>query len=682
VRHRVLVVVPLILVPVLAARAQTRAAPTLDPAATAAGPRPVPGPVYESAAFTRAVARGTRTRSGAPGPRYWVQHPRYAIQASLDPERSRLDGAETVVYRNFSPDTLSRLALYLRQNVFAPGSPRRDPAPLTGGVTLGRLSVNGQAVEPVAPRNPAVPITAPRRPGPEPGRYVVNGTVMWINLTAPLLPGDSVTLQMAWSYTPPPAPADGREGHDGHVFFMGYWYPQLAVYDDVDGWVTEPYLLEAEFYMDPADYDVQLTVPRGWVVGATGTLQNAAALLSPAARDSLAAARRSGRVVRVLTPGGAGPAALFPKGPARVTWHYRAMNVRDFAWGTSDQYAWDATRALVGADSADTVDISSFFRLTEPAAAWAVGGARFTRDAIHQLSADLWRYPWPQMTSMEGVLESGGMEYPMMTLMQPWADTLSLAGDLMHETGHMWFPMQVGSNETRYPWMDEGFTQYDVAQAMRALYGEPRQGGRPNDSETGQRALYLRAARAGDDHGLMVGGNDFPPALYFIMYYDKTAQVLAALRGVLGPEVFHHAFVEYGRRWVGRHPQPWDFFNTIADVSGRDLSWFWTTWIYEGWPLDQAIDSVRPEGDSLVIVIGDRGLAPMPVRLAVTRADASVQYLELPVAVWLSGARRTVARVAAEPRVVRIEIDPAQEFPDVDRTNQVWMPGSDGAPRE
>src|SRR5438552_176416 len=370
--------------------------------------------------------------------------------------------------------------------------------------------------------------------------------------------------------------------------------------------------------MEPADYDVRLTVPRGGAVGATGTLQNAAAILSPIARDSLAAARRSGRVVRVLTPG---PSAgrVFTTGGGPATWHFTASDVRDFAWGASDQYAWDATRALIsgrgaGGAAPDTVNINSLFRLTTGAAAWQTGGARYTRDAIQQMSAYLWSYPYPQMTSMEGVLSSGGMEYPMVTLMQPWADTLSLAGDLMHETGHMWFPMQVGSNETRYPWMDEGFTQFDVAQGMRVLYGEPRPGGRPNDSEAGQRTSYLRAARAGEDTPLMLpgSGDDYPESRYFVMYYNKTAQALAALRGVLGTEAFHRAFVTYGRRWVGGHPQPEDFFNAMAAAAGgQNLSWFWTTWFYEGWPLHQVLDSVTTTVDSVKILIGDEGLATM-----------------------------------------------------------------------
>ncbi|MCG6955827.1 MAG: hypothetical protein LJF04_07540, partial [Gemmatimonadetes bacterium] len=224
-----------------------------------------------------------------------------------------------------------------------------------------------------------------------------------------------------------------------------------------------------------------------------------------------------------------------------------------------------------------------------------------------------------------------------------------------------------------------GFTQFDVAQAMRVLYGEPRSGGRANDSEPGQRRLYLEAARRGDDMGLMRPGDEFPQSLYFVMYYDKTAQALAALRGLLGEETFHRAFREYGRRWIGRHPYPEDFFNAIDDVAGRDLSWFWNTWFYEPWSLDQAIAGVEPRGDTVAITVEDRGMAPMPVLLTVTRADGSVQQINIPVDIWLTGVRRYVARVAASPAVTRVEIDPEALFPDVDRSNQVWTRGEGGS---
>lgn len=649
----------------MAASAQRRqpAAPVTE---ARANRRSIPGAVTVPPSFTRAIANGTRTRTGEPGPRNWVQHARYWIDASIDPATNTLTGSERVRYINNSPDTLARLAIYLRQNVFRPESPRRDVAPLTNGMKLGRVVANGSALAELSADDNSSS-SARGRPG-----YSVDGTVMWLTLPSPMLPHDSASLELTWSFVPSLTPSDGRQGRDDHLYLVGYWYPQIAVYDDVNGWMADPYLLEAEFYMDPADYDVRLTMPRGWLIGATGSLRNGADILSMGARNKLAQARATGRVINITRPGDREPVFATPS--PTVTWHFTAPNVRDFAWGTSDRYAWDATRALVRneAGATDTVDIQSFYRLDARASAWAAGGARYTRDAVQQLSAYLWEYPWPTMTSMEGVLTSGGMEYPRLTFMQPWADTLSLAGDLMHETGHMWFPMQVGSSETRFPWMDEGFTQFDAAQGMRALYGEPRKGGRIADQEPGQRTLYLRRAAAGEDQILMTPGDLFPSDLYNVMYYDKTAQVLASLRGMLGEPTFHRAFREYGRRWTGRHPYPYDFFDTIEDVTKQDLSWFWTSWFFEPWSLDQAIASVKREGFNIAITIEDRGLAPMPVELAITRADGKTDRMRIPATVWLEGARTYVVRIARAPEVMRVEIDPDGLFPDMDRSNQLW----------
>jgi hypothetical protein len=651
--------------------AQTRPSPVVTAQGVAGSRRPIPGGVYESAEFTRAVERGTRTRTGAPGPRYWTQHPRYSIDASIDTATNTVSGSERIVYVNHSPDTLPRLAIHLRQNVFRPESQRRDNAPITTGMTLTRVVTNGSSLT-----EQTAPAGRGGRRGPGDGSYMVDGTVMWMTLGTPLAPHDSAALELSWSYVPPLTPADGREGRDDHLYLMGYWYPQIAVYDDVSGWVPDQYLLEAEFYMEHADYDVRVTVPHGWTVGATGTLLNPDAVLSAAARAKLADARRSGAVRTISTPADNG--AAFAPAAGTVTWHFTAPNVRDFAWGTSDRYAWDATRALLhnATGAPDTVDINSFYRLTPSAAAWKTGGARFTRDAVEQLSAYLWKYPWPSMTSMEGVLTSGGMEYPRLTMMQPWADTLSLAGDLMHETGHMWFPMQVGSNENHYPWMDEGFTQFNASQAMRVLYGEPRPGGRPADTEQGQRAIYRQRVAAGQDMPLMMTGDLFPADLYNNIYYDKTAQVMAALRGVLGEPVFHRALRDYGEAWTGRHPYPYDFFNFISHSAEQDLGWFWSTWFYEAWPLDQAIRGVTTDAKGVAITIEDRGLAPMPVPLTITRADGTVQQLVVPVTVWFAGARSYVAHAAKGSPVTKVEIDREGLFPYANTTDHVWLSGT------
>ncbi|PQJ33929.1 hypothetical protein BSZ35_04290 [Salinibacter sp. 10B] len=651
-----------------------------QPAPSVSGTAPSPHAIYEDSAFTRAVQRGTRTRSGRPGPHYWQQYAHYTIEATLRPDANRLTGHAQITYLNRSPDTLRRIAVHLRQNLFRPEVAPEASVPSTEGMSLHHVAADGHPLS--------------RSESSADSTYRVDGTVAWLHLPGPLLPSDSVSLSFEWHHTPPPVPADGRQGREGTVFFLGYWYPQVAVYDDVDGWVARPYTGQAEFYMGQADYDVRLTVPPHWLVGATGTLQNPEAVLSARSRRRLARARHTGNVVPILEAGEQGTgAATRPAGPdSMVTWHFSAHSVRDFAWGTSDQYLWHATRALVPPPNSrswktprtpterppstapDTVLVHSFFRATNAARAWPKG-ARHTRNAVEVLSAYLQQpYPYPSMTAMEGVLQSGGMEYPRITIMQPWADSLKLAGDLMHEVGHMWIPMEVGTNEKRHVWMDEGMTQFNTAQGMRRLYGPgPRPRGRANDSETGQRTTYLRIARRGYEVPLMRPGDAIPRALYFDLPYDKAAQVFTALRGVVGKESFLRAYRAFYDRWWGKHPQPYDLFNTFADVTGRDLSWFWHTWLYTTATLDQAISSVETQGDSTRITVANRDRAPMPVPLAITRSDGSTERHTIPVNVWLEGANQHTITVPAAPTIERVVIDPEEHFPDLNRTNQQWQ---------
>ena len=664
------------------ATAQTRPAPSITDSSVAPETAPHHS-VYEQPAFTRAVQAGTRTRSGHPGPRYWQQYARYEIEAQLDPATHQLSGHERVTYLNRSPDTLHKLAVHLRQNLFSASVARRESVPVTGGMSLRRVSVNGM---------PLLQSSADSTAG-----YQIDGTVAWLRLPQPLPPGDSLSLTIDWSHEVAPAPADGKHGRDERVYFLGYWYPQVAVYDDVDGWVAEPYTGQAEFYMGQADYDVRLTVPNHWLVGATGILQNPEEVLSDRSRQRLQRARETGAVVTLLDEGERGSAAATRSpensGPT-TTWHFQAESVRDFAWGTSNRYLWTATRALVpppanrfpgdgsvrevSADPApgvatDTVMIHNFYRPTKAAAAWP-NGARYTRNAVEVLSTYLPEpYPYPTMTAMEGVLRGGGMEYPMVTIMQPWADTLKLAGDLMHEVGHMWVPMEVGTNEKRYVWMDEGLTQFNTAQGMKRIYGSgPRPSGRPNDSETGQRRTYLRVARRGYEVPLMRHGDRIPASLYFDLPYDKAAQVLAALRGVIGKNEFQNAYRAFVDRWWGKHPQPYDFFNTLSDVTGRNLSWFWRSWFYTTGTLDQAIAKVTPAADSTRITVANRGRVPMPVHVAVTRSDGTTKTHQIPVNVWLTGETEHTMTVSSTPTITRVEIDPEEAFPDIDRSNQVW----------
>jgi len=590
-----------------------------------------------------------------PGPKYWQQWADYRLEAELNPVSKRLTGKGKITYYNRSPDTLPVVYVQVLQNIFAPGARHNTNVPWSvEGIDLARVAAQGQDLA--------------RLEGEVPG-YQVNGTVMRIRLPKPIVPGGSADFEFAWKLRVPPDGAP-RGGQDGEVYYLSYWYPQMAVYDDINGWQTDQYFGTAEFYMGYGNYDVSLTVPAGWLVDATGTLQNRDEVLSPQTRSRLDSASHASGVVHVVTESdrAAGKSTTTGK-DGKLTWHYKAQMVRDVSWATSAKYLWDATTAAVGDANGDgrpdTTAIYSFYRPEQRINHWDES-ARYSQYSIQFFSRYLWPYPYPHMTAVDGITSCGGMEFPMMTCIGGQWDTLGLYEVITHEIGHMWFPMQVGSDEKRYAWMDEGFTQFDQSQSMDEFF-------KGFDDEERNRRNYLDLAESGNEVEMMRHGDRYPnyPS-YGVAAYYKPATILIALRGLLGRETFHKAFTEYGRRWQYKHPSPYDFFDTIENVSGQDLSWFWRTWFFETSRLDQAIDTVAVVGDSLEVVVENRGKAPMPVHLVVTRSDGRADSLNIPVDVWLEGARKTSIRVAREPPVKRVEIDPAKDFPDVDRSNQVW----------
>jgi aminopeptidase N len=267
------------------------------------------------------------------------------------------------------------------------------------------------------------------------------------------------------------------------------------------------------------------------------------------------------------------------------------------------------------------------------------------------------------------------MEYPMLTCIGGPRDTLSLYSVTVHEIGHMWFPMQVGSDEKRFAWMDEGLTRFNQAQAMQAFF--------PGyDRERLSRQSYLNIAGTGREVELMRHGDLYPygsPA-YAVATYEKMAVNLMSLRALMGDSAFRAAYRDYGARWINRHPTPYDLWYAFERNANRDLDWFWSPWWFETWTLDQAIAEVRAAGERLEVVVEDRGLVPMPVHLRVTRSDGTAARVEVPVRVWLQGARRHVVPLDSASTVTMLEIDPELAFPDVDRSNNVWRRGTGGAP--
>jgi Peptidase family M1 domain len=634
------------------------AAPSTGPSplAPARIERPIPYPATPPAEFQRAVERGTRTATGAPGERYWQNRADYAIRARVLPDRKRLEGSETITYTNHSPNALNNLQVDLTLNHHAPGVVRNEPAEVTGGVEVSRVSLGGEAL----------------RQGGSGARYVINGTRMVIVPAAPVQPGQSVQIGIDFAYNVPQQGAGGRMGWSSDdLFFFAYWYPAMAVYDDVIGWQPDPFRGTAEFYADFGRYDVTIEAPAQWIVAGTGTLQNPEQALAPAVLQRYRQGMESDNVVHVVTPADFGRTTTAGT-RGFVTWRFQADSVRDHAFSVTLRSNWDAARTAVGDRDGDgRTDYTAIHAFWRPAARLWGHAARFQQHSITFLSEYTGiPYPWPHMTAVEGEdIIGGGMEYPMMTLIGAYtsAGEEALYSVTAHELAHMWVPMIVSVDERRYSWLDEGMTTFHEAQARKDTFPA-------TTPEMDDRNSYLQLARTGNE-GEIMRRSDFHynAAAYGVASYPKPATNFATLRALIGDAAFTRAWRQFLQQWAWKHPYPWDFFNTVESVTGEDLDWFWRTWFYETWTLDQAVGSVTENARGATIVVEDRGLAPMPARLTVTRENGETQSLEVPVETWLEGRRTaTVTLPAGASPIIRVEIDAENAFPDVARDNNVW----------
>jgi hypothetical protein len=598
--------------------------------------------------FVTAVRRGTRTLTGRPGPGYWQQWATYRIAARLDAGDRTIDGEESVRYYNHSPDTLRQLAVQLYQNLHTASGAYLTRYSVTGGVRLKSVAAAGVAL----PEG---------RSADHPG-YQVTGTVAWLRLPRPLAPRDSVDLSFEWRFQMPEiAP---RMGTDGEVYMVGYWYPQVAVYDDVNGWQTDRYTGRGEFYMGYADYDVTVDVPEGWLVGATGELANPGDVLTDSVALRALQSTVGREVVHVVAEDQRGAGRATRTGESgRLRWHFLADRTRDFAWVASSQYLWDATSVRVAGARGDsnTVTVNALYRPS--ARAWSAADG-FAARVMTYYSGYLWPYPYPQLTVAEGPW--GGMEYPMFTVVWPFRDTVDLFTVMAHEIGHMWFPMQVGSDEKRVPWMDEGLTQFDGDMAVRELT-HPADDPMLRDVDA-----YLGVARQHHEEPMSTHADGIPGPAWGAAAYFKPVAMLRALRGMLGDSVFMTAYRAYGRRWFLRHPTPIDFAQTFSDVSGQMLDWFWRQWMPGTAVHDLVLKRVATAGDSIEVVVENRGGLTLPAIVEVRRADSTRQRVTIPVDEWLRGTRRVTLRFVNAPRVVEVVIDPDRWFPAINRNAQRW----------
>lgn len=648
--------------------AEPLVAPVPRGAAGDTAPRPYLRPVAPPAEVQGAIQRGTRTATGQPGPRYWQQRVRYVIRAELDPANGQVTGSERVVYHNRSPDTLRVVRLNLYQNLFSDRFVGSASPLNTGGFTLRRVVVQGETLS----EQSSAARQAAEREGRAAASYVVSGTLGSVYLPRAMAPGDSAVFEIDWTHRVPPkdAPRTGWEDAlGGRVYQVAQWYPQIATYDDIVGLDVTPYTGNGEFYLEYGDFDVTLTLPAGWLVGATGQLENPEQTLTPQARERLARALTTDSVVAVVDRADRDAGRQTAAGTdGRVTWRFTARDVRDFAWAASNKYVWDATRAVVpdGRGGERTVAVHALYRPGAPS--WE-RSARFLQHSTVRLSGIFVPYLYDQITVSEGPIY--GMEYPMLMFVgRPQGDQ-GLYEVIAHEMAHEWFPMMVGADEAQYAWMDEGFATFMEAVAFEDFFPGTDHWAQP-------RQFYLTIA-GGKAEAPMMRNIDLvgEGIASGVSAYYKPGTVLRSLRAVLGEETFNRAVNTYTSEWLLKHPTAFDFFNTVERVAGRDLDWFWYPWFFTTETFDQAVEQVTPGDGSVRVTLRDLGQVPGPSFLEVTVEGAAEPVRHtVPVERWLEngGTRVVTVDIPVRGRVTRVALDPRELFPDVNRRNNAATP--------
>jgi hypothetical protein len=651
------------------------ALPTLRPAVADTGvfsPAPLP------------PANEIRRANGAPGRAYWQQRVDYTIRVTLDTSVNRISGTESIKYTNNSPDTLRFVWMQLDQNLFKPGSTgsllfasesRFGGAGFKGGFEIDRVGQCGEAAgqrgggaakpkKRARVRPSATPAAAAVAPCPAVAlKTRVDDTMMYMDLVRPIPPGGTTVFDLAYGFNIPEHGAD-RMGREGGVYEIAQWYPRMVVYDDVHGWNTDQYLGQGEFYLEYGNIDYEVTLPAGYIVAGTGVLQNPAEVLTSTQRERLALAMKSDSTIHILTEPELRSGSARPAREGSLTWRFRAESVRDAAWAASPEYLWDAA-------GWEGILAQAFYR---PSAVetWK-DAARMSRYSIQEYSTRWFRYPYAQMSAIEGPVS--GMEYPMVAMEGRGDDGPDLFQVITHEIGHSWFPMIVGSDERRYAWMDEGFNTFINTFAEEGYW-------KRDDSAVRlrERQLVARTDQTPTAQPIMTPANRYKNSDNLLsLAYVKPSIVLLTLRNkVLPPMVFDSAFREYTRRWAFKHPQPADFFRTIEEVSGRDLSWFWRGFFYTTAALDQSIESVKQEtGGPTQVTVANLGDAVMPVELQLAFADGTTEMVKLPVEIWYLGDQYVYEDHSGKT-IVGATVNPDGTFPDAVSTNDGWKQDEKG----
>ncbi|MEO5998048.1 MAG: M1 family metallopeptidase [Chitinophagaceae bacterium] len=604
-----------------------------------------------------------RTASGIPGSKYWQNAASYKIDVSLNEESHSLAGSVIITYKNNSPEKLSFLWLQLDQNIYSLNSRAVAATPIGGGRWANRNFDGGYTIKSV---------NQLKSGKLQKVDYSINDTRMQIVLPQPVKASrDSVSIKIEYSFNIPEYGTDrmGRlKTSNGWIYEIAQWYPRMCVFDNVLGWNTQPYLGQGEFYLEYGNFDYSINTPASHIVVASGELQNASEVLTREQIARLKKAKESDSTVMIRSVKEVTDPSSRPS-KERITWKFKCINARDVAWASSAAFVWDAAKINLP-EGKKSLAMSVYPVESAQDVAWN-RSTEFVKGAIEHYSKQWFPFPYPVATNVAGIV--GGMEYPGIVFCSSRARDRGLWGVTSHEFGHTWFPMIVGSNERKYPWMDEGFNTFINSIADKEF----------NNGEFYKPVISRQAsgARYTSDsaESIMTVPDVVNLRNYGTTAYSKPGMGMELLREeVLGTERFDNAFRYYIDHWAFKHPTPFDFFHAMENASGEDLAWFWRGWILNNWKLDQGVkgvDYARPDvtnGTSgAIITIENLEKMVMPVTIEVKEANGKTGRIKLPVEIWQHGKTWKFGYPSTS-KIESVVIDPDNRLPDSNNSNNAW----------
>lgn len=608
-----------------------------------------------------------RSSSGEPGPQYWQNRADYKISSSLDTLGHAVTGEVEISYTNNSPDNLKFLWLQLDQNIYQRDSRGSATTTQTGGRWANAKFTKGDEIRSVTVEFNGKKYTP---------KFVVTDTRMQVWLQEALKSaGGKVKLTIQFSFEVPEYGTDrmGRlNTQNGWVYEVAQWYPRMCVYDDIQGWNVLPYLGAGEFYLEYGDIEYTVTAPANLLVVGSGELVNPQECFTTDQLKKYNDAKASEKTVMIRGVNDLTSKDSYPK-KNTLTWRFRIQNARDVAWGASRAFMLDGCRINLPSGkkslalSAYPVESTKDKKGND----WR-RSSEMVKGCIEHYSQKWFEFPYPAATNVAGIV--GGMEYPGIVFCEYTSTGSGLWGVTDHEFGHTWFPMIVGSNERKYAWMDEGFNTF-----INDLSTEAFNKGEFNGKsffEDPSSAFMIKYVFGDKMDGLYNTPDVIQQENLGIAAYMKPAMMLHALRdNVLGPERFDAAFREYVNRWAFKHPTPWDFFHSMENVAGEDLSWFWRGWVINTWKIDQTVRDVKyiknvPENGA-EITIENLEKMPMPVTVLIRETNGREHKLNLPVEVWQRGAQWKFS-VPTTSEIKEVILDPDKKLPDMNRDNNKW----------